>query len=61
MNHSYLLQNIKEKYIINSIKEADMNLVKNLLNRNTVIELLKDVLSKPELLKKFVIDPIHML
>lgn len=52
MNHSYLLQNIKEKYIINSIKEADMNLVKNLLNRNTVIELLKDVLSKPELLKK---------
>lgn len=52
MNHSFLLRAVKDKYIQDSIKESDMNFIKELLNKDTVILLIKDILSKQDLLEK---------
>lgn len=52
MNHSFLLQAVKDKYIQDSIKESDMSFIKDILNKDTLIALIKDVLSKQELLEK---------
>jgi len=52
MIYSELLNNVASRYKDNSIKEEDIPFIKNVLNKESIISLLEDILQQPELLKK---------
>ncbi len=52
MIYSELLNTVATRYKDNSIKEEDIPFIKTVLNKESVISLLEDILQQPELLKK---------
>lgn len=52
MHYQTLLDSIKERFISDAITESDLPYIQKLLNKTTVISLLKNILTYPELIQK---------